>query len=255
MTIARRRLVTLGCALIGIRMAAVERSTAPASQPSADEGSEGKPLLAAGQETLHDLWANLEKDEPEASRALLKLADRRDATVSFLKGKLKPLTLDVNRLMRLLTQLGKADQRDWQPAFEELEYFDPRLALDLETLMLDVDDSPTRQRMVAVMSDRPVEMTEGKAITLIGGRDRGYFNFRSIPGGSWWAEQDVSKIGTAKSGPKKKWTRAIRAIVLLEHFGTPDAVALLKEMSSGDALAQPTRVAREALERVGVKTP
>jgi hypothetical protein len=39
--------------------------------------------------------------------------------------------------------------------------------------------------------------------------------------------------------------------VLLEHFGTPDAIAILKDMASGNADAQPTKVAQEALANLG----
>ena len=39
--------------------------------------------------------------------------------------------------------------------------------------------------------------------------------------------------------------------MLLEHFGTPGAVAILKEMATGHPDAQPTRVARDALARLG----
>jgi hypothetical protein len=46
------------------------------------------------------------------------------------------------------------------------------------------------------------------------------------------------------------WTRAVRAIVLLEHIGTPGAVAILKDMATGHPDAQPTKVARDCLERL-----
>ena len=43
----------------------------------------------------------------------------------------------------------------------------------------------------------------------------------------------------------------MRTIVLLEHFGTPEAVAILEDMATGHPDAQPTKVARDALGRVG----
>ena len=42
----------------------------------------------------------------------------------------------------------------------------------------------------------------------------------------------------------------MRAIILLEHIGSPDAVAILKDMSTGHPEAQPTRTAVEALARI-----
>jgi hypothetical protein len=52
---------------------------------------------------------------------------------------------------------------------------------------------------------------------------------------------------------KRKWNQAVRAIVLLEHIGTPDALAILRDMASGHPEAQPTRTAVEALARIAGK--
>ena len=52
---------------------------------------------------------------------------------------------------------------------------------------------------------------------------------------------------------KRKWTRAERAIVLLEHVRTPEAISILKEMATGHPEARPTVVAREALARIDGK--
>jgi hypothetical protein len=85
------------------------------------------------------------------------------------------------------------------------------------------------------------------------------FNFtgKTVRGvGSWWAEQRVERInsGDPRRDTKKKWTRAVRAIVLLEHIRTPEAVAILKTMASGHPDAYPTKVAREALAAIGEKS-
>ena len=143
------------------------------------------------------------------------------------------------------------------PAFEELEYFDPRLAIDLETLMDRYKESPGRQRMVEVLSDREAGQLAGKEVMLQG---------RAAGTGSTSSPSPISARGgpstrssesTAprRGNPKKKWTRAVRAIVLLEHFGTPGAVAILKDMATGHPDAQPTRVAKDALERLGGPRP
>ncbi len=42
----------------------------------------------------------------------------------------------------------------------------------------------------------------------------------------------------------------MRAIILLEHIGSPDAVAILKDMATGHAEAHPTKTAVEALARI-----
>ena len=202
-------------------------------------------------------WKDLEKPETDATRALLNMADRREETVAFLKATMKPLKISAAEVRALLLKLGNASDKVWMPAFEELEYFDPRLAIDLETLMDRYKEAPGRQRMVEVMSGREAGQLAGKEVMLRGVRGDG-FNFFAQPNfGSWWAEHKVDRINNPDGwgNPKKKWTRAVRGIVLLEHFGTPGAVAILKDMATGHPDAQPTRVARDALERLGGTRP
>ena len=138
---------------------------------------------------------------------------------------MKPLTISSGQVKALLLKLGNDNESVWKPAFEELEYFDPRLAIDLQTLMDRYTESPARQRMVEIMSGREADSLKGKNVQLrkFGGPDD--FNFFAQNEGSWWAENRVERINSEYWGDtKKKWTRAVRAIVLLEHIGTPDAV-------------------------------
>jgi hypothetical protein len=211
-----------------------------------------------GPGAMEAWWADLEKTETDATRALLNMADRRAETVDFLKAKMKPLKISAAEVRALILKLGNDTEKVWKPAFEEMEYFDPRLAIDLETLMDRYKEAPGRQRMVEVMSGREAGQLAGKTVILRGVRGDG-FNFFAQPNfGSWWAEHKVERINNPEGwgNPKKKWTRAVRAIVLLEHFGTPGAVAVLKDMATGHPDAQPTRVARDALVRVdGSKPP
>ena len=109
------------------------------------------PILAANEIRMELLWADLEKGDIEASRALLILSSRPQDTVEFLKTKLKPLRLSSGQAKALLLKLGNDDESIWKPAFEELEYLDPRLAIDLQTLMGRYTESPVRQRMVEVL--------------------------------------------------------------------------------------------------------
>jgi hypothetical protein len=200
---------------------------------------------------LNELWLDLEKEELDASRALLKLYDRPKDTVAFLEKKMKPLNIDEEQVKALIDWLGSDKEEIWKPAFEQLEYFDPRLAIDLETLMATVKEPTSRHRMVEVMSGREANQLEDKEIELRGVGDG--FNFFAKPNfGSWWAEHKIVRINSfGRNNTKKKWTRAVRAIVLLEHIGTPEAIAILKDMATGHADAQPTNVAKEALKRIG----
>src|SRR5262245_53083596 len=66
---------------------------------------------------LAALWADLYKDDPAASRAVLKLFKHPGAAVGFLKGKLRPLKLDAARCRRLLRDLGSMDEKTWKAAW------------------------------------------------------------------------------------------------------------------------------------------
>jgi hypothetical protein len=204
---------------------------------------------------MERLWVDLEGTELQASRALLKLSTEPKQVVAFLKGKMKPLKIDAKQVNDLIDQLGNDKEEIWKPAFEELEYLDPRLAIDLRTLMANVPDSPARQRMVAVMSGRNADYLIGKKVELPPVNKGEGFNFLA-DGSSWWAEHRVALINTKPWGNlKKKWTRATRAIVLLEHFGTPDALTILKNMADGHEEAGPTVAAKEAIDRLTRKLP
>lgn len=238
------------------RAAATLALMAPMGLPAAAYGDDDKARRPErvgapkdGPGAMEAWWADLEKEETDATRALLNLADRSEETVRFLKGKMRPLKISAAEVRALLLKLGNQNEKVWKPAFEELEYFDPRLAIDLETLMDRYKEAPARQRMVEVLSGREAGWLGDQEVKLSSSRD-GTFNFTS-PKFSWWAEHKIEYINRGWRGPKKKWTRALRAIVLLEHIGTADAVAILKDMATGHPDAQPTKVARDALKRLG----
>jgi hypothetical protein len=48
----------------------------------------------------------------------------------------------------------------------------------------------------------------------------------------------------------KEWCRATRAVMLLEHLGSLEAVKVLEAMATGHADASPTIAAKQALERL-----
>lgn len=209
-------------------------------------------------EGMDSWWTDLEMNEPHASRALLKFSTRPNESVPYFADRMGPLRADPDWLQVRLKNLGSDKPEVWKPAFEELEYHDPRLTLGLETLMKDVTEAPARQRLVEVLSGRPAGSLAGKKVDLrrFGEGKEIAFNFVDPQAGSWWAEPSIARLNATNWGnPKKKWTRAVRALALLEHIGTRGAVAILAEMATGDPDAQPSKVAKEALERVSGKAP
>lgn len=225
-------------------------------QPSEPKSTPVKAAEAAGNspvqpnKNLEAWWNDLELTEAVAARALLHLADYRNETVAYMKSRLKPLKISAERVQMLLVDLGSEKEDVWKAAYAEFEYFDPRLAIDLQTLMDDVTTSPARQRLVEILSQRPPGSLADKDVSIrkLGSGNDGYnfFDGRS----SWWAEHRTERLNTNFSNSKRKWTRAVRAIIVLEHIGTPEAIAVLQEMGTGNAEAQPTKIALEALERL-----
>ena len=117
----------------------------------------------ADEKQMEVWWVDLEKGDTAATRALLNLSDRPKESVAFLKRKMKPLTISSGQVKALLLKLGNSNESVWKPAFEELEYFDPRLAIDLQTLMDRYTESPTRQRMVEILSGREARSLKGRS--------------------------------------------------------------------------------------------
>lgn len=195
--------------------------------------------------TMSSLWGELEKGELESTRALLKMSARPDEAVAFLRTTMRPLKIEPQAAMDLIVKLESNDDAIWRPAFEELEYFDPRLAFKLEELMADINLTPARQRLVEVLSGMKAGSEGTKDIKLKWIEDQ--FIFRHEPFGNWGAAHTVDKVGTSEWwGLKKKWTRAVRAIMLLEHIGTPDAIAIIERMTTGHPDAFPTKAAKVA---------
>jgi hypothetical protein len=202
----------------------------------------------AKKQELETLWADLYKDEPEASRAVLILYKQPDHAVPFLKAKLRPLKLDAARCKKLVKDLGDQDERTWKAAWDELDYLDPRLAIDLPTLMNEVTENPARTRMVELCSQREADSLAGQDVTIRPVGDDGY-NF-SAKGGSWWAEHRIDRINKYSWAQKKSWTRAARGVAILEQIGSVEAVRVLEQLAEGHPDASPTKAAKESLKRL-----
>jgi hypothetical protein len=219
--------VCLGLFAISVGRAA----DAPATQPATD------------QQRMESWWDDLKDEEPNASRALLNFSSKPEQTIVFFKDRVVPLKIAADDVAVLITSLGNDKESVWKPAFEQLEYFDPRLCIDLPTLMQDSKETIARIRLVEVLSDVPPGTFKDKDIQLRSAPN-GSFNFTGDRG-SWWAEPQISRLA------RRKWTRATRAISLLAHIGTPEAMAIIRDMASGHPDAQPTKVAKEMLASPG----
>ena len=217
---------------------------APTPSPADDAAEQATP----SRQELEALWSELYGDDPAASTAIIKLYKHADASVLFLKEKLQPLILDADECRRLLKELGSNDEQVWKAAWDKLDYLDPRLAIDLKTLMDEVKDVPARTRMVELCSQRKADSLAGKNVIIRPVGDDG-FNFFDGRG-SWWAEHRVERIGAYDWERKNAWRRAIRAVAILEQINTVEAVKTLKQLAEGHPDAQPTKAAKESRDRL-----
>lgn len=195
---------------------------------------------------IEKAWKMLAEGEPDCTEAVLFFAKRPDEAVKFFDEHLQPLRLDEESFTTLMSQLEDEDEETAKAAYEEFQYLDPRLALGLEEIMDKAEEGLVRTRMVEVLSGRGFDTLEGQDVELnkIGGGEDAYFNFSS-GNGSWWAEVKISNIGVGAWVSKPKWTRAVRAIKILEAIDTPEATRILSRMAQGHPEAQPTSVAKQ----------
>lgn len=210
---------------------------------ASDETAQTEPT----QNELDAWWADLYGEDPVAANAIIKFYKNGDAAVPYLKERLQPLELQADQCKRLLKELGSDDEQVWRAAWETLDYLDPRLAIDLETLMENVTEAPARTRLVELCSGRKADSLAGEDLSIRSFRNE--FNFFDGRG-SWWAEHRVDRIGQSPWRPKRAWARAARGVAILEQIGTPDAMEVLEQLSSGHPDAAPTRAATDSLARI-----
>lgn len=208
-----------------------------------------KPSPEQLREELDAAWADLlSADEQVAGRALLRLASRPAEAVEYLKERLRPLKLTKERATKLLADLGCQDEKLARAAFEELGYFDPRLALGDEEIRDALLDKPASRRLGAVLCDLPIDGLSGEKWHWYSPDNKVYrFNCGAAVHDRD-AAVNVGLIGTV--GRKASWARATRAVVVLEFINTPKARAILDEMATGHPDAAPTKAAQLARQRL-----
>ena len=208
------------------------------------------------RQELDKLWTDmLSGDEQIAGRAMLRLASKGGDAVEYLRKNLRPLTLSKQRAIQLLDALGGGNEKVARAAFEELRYFDPRLALDDRELQAALLKKPSNRILGAVLCDLPMATLQGARWHWYSPDNQVYrFNLFREGGAQGEAirDRDAARhvAGIGRHGRKATWDRAVRAIVVLEFVGGPKALAVLDEMASGHPDAAPTRAARLAGDRL-----
>jgi len=207
---------------------------------------------------LDALWLDLiSADELIAGRAILKFAGWKDEAVAYLKGRLPPLKLDKKRAKQLLLELGSKDEKTAGIAFKKLAYFDPRLALTREELEKELLDAPKRRHLSEVLSDLPMNALVPDSWHWHSPDNQVYRFSQTVKVGNrnvnrdWRIAISVADIG--KHGRNSHWIRATRAIAVLEHIGSDNAMAIVKGMATGHPDAGPTKAAEAVLQRRKLK--
>jgi hypothetical protein len=215
------------------------------------------------------------QDEAVSSRALLELSARPKADVTaFLAGKLKPLKLTEDRAKKLLADLGDEKEETAKAAFDELSYFDPRLALPVDDMLKDLPAGRHRERVASLLLGTGLDGLAGckveyNSAAVMAARNGG----KKFPGNFMVEDPNPQRAGAAAGIEKystavaetpaemsgagwlghRQWNRATRAVMILEHLGTPEAVKVLEAMAGGHDEAGPTKAAKEAVGRLKKK--
>lgn len=237
----------------------------------------------AGDKPLPEhLWADLAASKEAAvHRAIMAMARASDETVvAFLKGRLRPVKVEPQRVTQLLKDLDSDRFATREEATEELEYLGKYVEAELKKTL---DSKPSLevtqrvQRLLSILVEEAGEVPAVQSWSINGLPVQGFpggqpgFGFPGGIGGGFpgvgfpgagfgagagggmvqWGYYYPAKPAEAKEPVRIiYWQRAVRAIGVLEHIGTSEARALIESMARGEPDALPTREAKAALERL-----
>ena len=207
-------------------------------------------------------WRDLlSADDVVATKGALAFAAQPKESVAFLAEKLRPLKAEPKLIARLLGELGDPDFRTREAAEAELDYFGKYIKFDLEKAAKDGTNAEAKERLTKLLGK--IELAEKQEKNRDAKPDANPLNGGSGGRGVSVVNNngqitimidgkvlDLTPRVVEKRGPPPAWTRAGRAIGVLEFLGTPEAVKLLEAMSLGEDTASPTRQAQDALARL-----
>jgi hypothetical protein len=160
--------------------------------------------------TLAALWSDLAGEKSRAYEAMWILGESPGQALPFLKEHVKTLQGVDPKLVQLL--LAKLDHAD----FETRE----KAAKELVKMRYEIEPALRK----ALEGQIPVETR------------------RRV--------QEIVDLLAARSFATGETVRTLRAIQVLERFGTKEACEILHKIAGGAALARETQEAKEALERL-----
>lgn len=215
--------------------------------------TDGK-LSEAQVKELDELWKKLGANSVESVDATLQFVKRPAEATKYLTHKLRPLKMDETEAKALIAKLFSEKEDDWKAAERELHERTPLLAMPIKDVWAEAQTEDQRRRLVYVLFGRmsgheqdDYELKEhaGGVFTLVANK---FQNGRQV--GSTAVNVDASVADQINS---HRWQRHQRAIHVLEHIGTPEAVKVIEAMATGHEDAAPTKTAKEALARLKKK--
>jgi len=229
-----------------------------------------KESLEVKSKKLEELWGLLSaQDEAVSSRALLEMSARPKAdVVVFLAGKLKPLKLAEEHAKKLLADLGHEKEEVAKAAFDELSYFDPRLVLTVDSVLKELPAGRHRQRVAALLLGGDLDSYVDCKVEYHSSADMAARNGgKKFPGNFMVEDSNPQRVGAigvrnystavaetpaelSEWQRHKNWRRVTRAVMILEHLGTPEAMKVLEAMATGHPDAGPTLAAKDAMKRL-----
>ena len=205
---------------------------------------------------LDSRWADLaSSDDGKATRALLALAATPKETTAFLKDQLMPVKADPKRVAQLIKQLDSTNFVVRQKATNELEYYGKYIKADLEAGIKEGATVEAKMRMQQLIEKMPIAKKEEPMPIAPKARPVSSISVSNV-NGQITILVDGKPINMAPPaplpppGPPAQWLRAVKAIAILEHIGTPEARQQIDAMAAGENDALPTVAAREALGRL-----
>ena len=160
---------------------------------------------------------------------------------------------DPKRVAALLEKMDSDNFTERESAFKDLQYLGKYIKSDLEKALKGKPSAEVKKRVErllepivgdsapAAMPAKPVIRGNNIQIRNVNGNVPVWINGKQL---------DLTPRLIEKRGPSPLWLRVVRAAVILEHIGTPEARKVLETLAAGESDALPTRAAAEALERL-----
>ncbi|VTT98073.1 sigma-70 family rna polymerase sigma factor : RNA polymerase sigma factor, sigma-70 family OS=Singulisphaera acidiphila (strain ATCC BAA-1392 / DSM 18658 / VKM B-2454 / MOB10) GN=Sinac_6419 PE=4 SV=1: Sigma70_r2: Sigma70_r4_2 [Gemmataceae bacterium] len=229
------------------------------------------PATPAGDAALEALWADLgSPDEATSARAMLRLAAAAKDAVPFLAAKLRAATgkVDDKKIDELVKGLAAEKEDDRTRAVAALadladhpavraklkEFADRADAGGVVLAARALVKKPTGDLYPLTVKSGGVTVTMASASSIsVTEMVNGGGSGRSQAGGA--EAEHLKEVIAVAADPNREASaddrkgRTVRAVTLLAHLGTPEAVKALDDLAAGDEKSPLTAAAKDALKR------